>query len=83
MDPMDISYRNTLIAAKNELTGVEYSLRIIPFRSYNSIEFKKGLEEVWIHQKKLGKKERNLFLSLEDAFVYGVNGDQQALVLLF
>jgi hypothetical protein len=80
---MDDGYSNTLISVKNDVTGVEYSLRVIPFRSYNSAEFKKGLEEVWIHQKKISKKDRNLFLTLDDAFVYGVNPDQQALVLLF
>lgn len=80
---MDGSFSNTMIAAKNDVTGVEYSLRIIPFKSYNSAVFKKGLEEVWIHQRKLTKRERNMFLTLDDAFVYGVNPDHQALVLLF
>jgi serine/threonine protein kinase len=83
IDPMESSFPNSLIAVKNDLTGVEYSLRIIPFRSYNSIAFKKGLEEVWLHQKKLSKKDRNLFLTLDDAFVYGINPDQQILALLF
>ena len=58
-------------------------MRLLPFRSYNSLAFKRGLEEVWVHQKKISKKERNLFLTLEDAFVYGVKPDQQVLMLLF
>ena len=82
VDPMDPSFENTLVSVNNDLTGVQYSLRVKPFSSYNSGEFKKCVEEIWVHQK-LTKKERGLFLTLDDAFVYGVNSDQQALVLLF
>jgi hypothetical protein len=56
-------------------------MRVIPFKGYNSHVFKKGLEEIWIHNN-LPQKE-SLFLKLEDCFVYGVNPDRQALVLLF
>jgi hypothetical protein len=56
-------------------------MKLIPFRSFNSLAFKQGLEEVWIHRKLTCEKE--LFLPLEDAFVLTKNSDQQVLVLLF
>jgi hypothetical protein len=43
LDPIDPSFSNTLISVKNDVTGVEFSLRTIPFKSYNSAEFKKAL----------------------------------------
>jgi len=70
-----------LQAVKNELSGVEYSMKLLPFRSFNSLAFKQGLEEVWAHRKLTCSKV--LFLPLEDAFVLASNPDQQVLVLLF
>jgi len=43
LDPFDPSFQNTYIQVKNEHSGSFYSMRIIPFRGYNSYQFKKGL----------------------------------------
>jgi len=43
LDPIDPSLTNTLLSVKNDVTGIEFSLRVIPFKSYNSAEFKKAL----------------------------------------
>lgn len=52
----------SLQAVKNEYTGIEYSMKIIPFRSFNSLAFKQGLEEVWAYRRLANNKE--LFLPL-------------------
>jgi serine/threonine protein kinase len=64
-------------------------MRLVPFRGYNSPTFKRVLEEVWIY-KALQRNRNNmsedpsgLFLWLEDCFIYGVDADQQAIVLLY
>jgi hypothetical protein len=80
VDPLNPAYYNTYIAVTNESQKIEYSMRVIPFKGYNSHVFKKGLEEIWI-QNNLNKKD--FYLKLLDSFVYGVNPDRQALVLLF
>lgn len=70
-----------LQAVKNELSGLEYSMKLIPFRSFNSLAFKQGLEEVWVCKRLTCDKD--LFLPLEDVFVLTSNPNQQVLVLLF
>lgn len=55
-------------------------MKIIPFLSYNSIEFKKGLYEVYLN-KQLGVKASTM--RLLDYFIYGINMDQQAFIFLF
>jgi hypothetical protein len=69
-------------------------MRIVPFKGYNSLAFKRVLEEVYLYQliqKHFEKNKTNkniqdprvMYLWLEDCFVYGVSADQQAVVLLY
>ncbi len=43
IDPFDDRFASSFLPARNETTGKEYSMRIVPFRSYNSLEFKRTL----------------------------------------
>ena len=68
-------------------------MRMVPYKSYNNIEFKRVLEEIWIyqslqryyelHRNKSSQDPRLLFLWLEDYYIYGVNSDRQAIVMLY
>ena len=63
-------------------------MKVVPFRGYNSIAFKRILEEVWIYQKlkksrHFGEDPDSIFLWLQDCYVYGVNHDQQAVIMLY
>lgn len=58
-------------------------MKIVPFKGYNSLEFKQALEEVWIQKKKITRKDANYFVLLEDCFIYGLNPDRQIVVMLY
>lgn len=69
-------------------------MRIVPFKGYNSLAFKRVLEEVYLYQliqkhfeknktSKNVQDPRAMYLWLEDCFVYGVNSNQQAVILLY
>ena len=45
-------------------------MKIIPFRSYTSSEFKKALYELWLNRK-LTKNSN--FVRLADYFIYSMN----------
>lgn len=86
IDPFEERLETTLTPARNDISGVDYSIKIVPFRGYNSLAFKRVLEEIWIYQNiqkhfERYKRDKNLqdprllFLWLEDCFVYGINPD--------
>ena len=81
IDIFNKNYTNTFLEAKNEKTSMEYSVKIIPFKSYTSKEFKKAFYELWINEK-LGVKALNV-VKLVDYFIYGMIPDLQAFVLIF
>ena len=64
-------------------------MRMIPFRGYNSIAFKRVIEEIWVYkninkqQDRMSEDPKGLFLMLEDCFIYGVDADQQAVIMLY
>ena len=59
------------------------TLRVVPFKGFGSAEFKQFVEEVWVYQKKLARRDMGCFSWLEDCFVYAVDPTKQAGVLLF
>lgn len=86
IDPFEERLESTLLPVINETTGTEYSMRVVPFKGYNSLTFKRVLEEVYMYQliqrhfqknkaKSSVQDPKALFLWLEDSFVYGVNSD--------
>ena len=56
-------------------------MKIIPFKSYNNIKFKKAFYELYLN-KQLGYRS-NSTVQLLDYYVYGLNPDSQAFVFLF
>lgn len=86
IDPFEERLEASLAPARNDISGVDYSIKVVPFRGYNSLTFKRVLEEIWIYQNiqkhfERYKRDKNLqdprllFLWLEDCFVYGINSD--------
>jgi hypothetical protein len=80
IDIFDRKFSSTLIEVKNEKNLNEYSMKIIPFTSYTSMQFKKAFYEFYIN-KQLGLKSQTL--KLVDYYIYGFAADQNAFVLLF
>jgi serine/threonine protein kinase len=79
IDAFNKRYEDTLIDATNQKTGEEFSMKIVPFKSYTSSEFKRALYELWLH-KVIG---RGAVVRLMDYFIYGMNEEEQGFVLLF
>ena len=74
-------YTSGVLEVRNPKTGMEFSMKVIPFKSYTSIDFKKAFYELWINEK-MGTRS-NRTVKLMDYFIYGLNPDVQAFVFLF
>ena len=55
-------------------------MKIVPFKSYTSTEFKQALYELWLNRK-IAKNSN--FIRLLDYFIYGMNEEEQGFVFLF
>lgn len=44
LDPFEQKLETSLVPARNETSGMNFSLKVVPFRGYNSLAFKKALE---------------------------------------
>jgi hypothetical protein len=80
IDIFDRKFSSTLINVRNDKNTNEFSMKIIPFNTYTSIQFKKAFYEFYLN-KQLGLKSQTL--KLIDYYIYGFASDQKAFVLLF
>ena len=66
---------------KNLKTGLQFSMKVVPFKSYTNYSFKEAFYELWINQK-VGSRS-NFTVKLLDYFIFGLHSEMQAFVFLF